>query len=167
MWTKPLPRGKCRGLSQQTSVVIEFTATLGVMPVGKELVVAPKTLLGIHTVFGEKTSERGLLYGLGEPRSQFFLMTSWMEGYPPIPLWRHDTSRHVCWFELYLSDACPGVIRIKNLSWRRRRNQKRRSQKRSEGELISCLIAWSHRHSWDTLMLCFRCISCGEGVSSS
>ena len=42
-----------------------------------------------------------------------FLMTSWMGGYPPSPLWRHTTSRHVSWFVLYLSDARSGVIRIK------------------------------------------------------
>ena len=41
-------------MTYSATVVIEFTATLGVMPVGKELVTAPKTLLGIHTVFGEK-----------------------------------------------------------------------------------------------------------------
>ena len=31
-----------------------------------------------------------------------FLMTSWMGDTPLSPLWRHTTSRHVCWFELYL-----------------------------------------------------------------
>ena len=41
-------------ITYSTTVVIEFTATLGVMVVRKELVVAPKTLFGIHSVFGEK-----------------------------------------------------------------------------------------------------------------
>ena len=40
-------------MTYSATVVIQFTATLGVMPVGKELVTAPKTLLGIHTVFGD------------------------------------------------------------------------------------------------------------------
>ena len=41
-------------ITYSTTVVIEFTATLGVMPVRKELVAAPKTLVRVHTVFGEK-----------------------------------------------------------------------------------------------------------------
>ena len=55
------------------------------MPVGKELVVAPKTLFGIHTVFGEKRVSAVLLYGPVEPRSQFFddVMDG---GYPLSPL---------------------------------------------------------------------------------
>ena len=41
-------------MTQETTVVIEFTATPGVMVVGKELdEVAPKTLFGIHSVFGD------------------------------------------------------------------------------------------------------------------
>ena len=65
---------------------MEFTATPGVMSVRKELPVAPETLVGIHTVFGDgKRVSAFCLYGLGDPRSQFFLMTSWMGGIPPYP----------------------------------------------------------------------------------
>ena len=53
------------------------------MPVGKELVVAPKTLFGIHTVFGEKRVSAVLLYGPVEPRSQFF--DDVMDGGYPYP----------------------------------------------------------------------------------
>ena len=48
--------------------MIEVTATPGVMSVRKELPVAPKTLVGIHAVFGDgKTSERDLLIWTGRP----------------------------------------------------------------------------------------------------
>ena len=40
-------------MAQETTVVMEFTATPGVMSVRKELPVAPETLVGIHTVFGD------------------------------------------------------------------------------------------------------------------
>ena len=56
-------------------MVIEFTATLGVMSVGKELVAAPKTLLGIHSVFGEKRVN-AVCYMDWENLGPSFLMTS-------------------------------------------------------------------------------------------
>ena len=57
------------------------------MSVRKELPVAPETLVGIHAVFGDgETCERVLLYGLGDPRSQFFFDDVMDGGIPPIPL---------------------------------------------------------------------------------
>ena len=72
-------------MTYSATVVIEFTATLGVMPVGKELVTAPKTLLGIHTVFGEKRMT-AVCYMVWENLDPSFLMMSWMRGYPLSPL---------------------------------------------------------------------------------
>ena len=67
-------------------MVIEFTATLGVMPVRKELVVAPKTLFGIHTVFGEKRVSAVYYMDWENLGPVSFLMTSWMGGTPIPPL---------------------------------------------------------------------------------
>ena len=54
MGAKRLPGRSSPSTTYSATVVIEFTATLGVMSVRKELPVAPKTLLGIHTVFGDE-----------------------------------------------------------------------------------------------------------------
>ena len=70
-------------MTYSATVVIEFAATLGVMPVRKELVTAPKTLLGIHTVFGEKRVS-AVCYMDCENLGPSFWMTSWM-GDTPIP----------------------------------------------------------------------------------
>ena len=53
MGAKNLEGRSSPSVTHSATVVIEFTATLGVMSVRKELPVAPKALLGIHTVFGD------------------------------------------------------------------------------------------------------------------
>ena len=73
-------------MTYSATVVIEFTATLGVMPVGKELVTAPKTLLGIHIVFGDGKRVSAVYYMDWENLGPSFLMTSWMGGTPIPPL---------------------------------------------------------------------------------
>ena len=73
-------------MTYSATVVIEFTATLGVMPVGKELVTAPKTLLGIHTVFGERNEWAQSVIWSGRTSIPVFLMTSWMGDTPYPPL---------------------------------------------------------------------------------
>ena len=66
--------------------MIEFTATPGVMSVREELPVAPETLVGIHAVFGDgKRVSAFRLYGLGDPRSQFFFYDVMDGGIPPHP----------------------------------------------------------------------------------
>ena len=109
-----------------------------------------------------ETSERGLLYGPGEPRSQFFWWRhGW--GYPLSLIWRHDTSRHVCRFSLYLTLAL-GWFASKPEVIRRREEEGEVKKRIKEVVKVSwslVLFAWSHGRSWDTLMLCFRCISCG------
>ena len=54
MWTKGLPRGSCPHVVHSATTVIEFTATFGVVSVKGPVFPTPKTLVGIHTVFGEK-----------------------------------------------------------------------------------------------------------------
>ena len=67
--------------------MIESTATPGVMSVRKELPVAPETLVGIHTVFGDgKTCERVLFIWNGRPSVPVLFYDVMDGGYPPIPL---------------------------------------------------------------------------------
>ena len=84
MWTKRLKGRSSPSMTYSTTVVIEFTATLGVMPVGKELVTAPKTLLGMHTVFGEKRMS-AVCYMVWENLDPSFFDDVMDGGYPPIP----------------------------------------------------------------------------------
>ena len=81
MRTKRLKGRSSPSITHSATPVIEFTATLGVMSVRKELVAAPKTLLGIHTVFGEKRVS-AIYYIVWENLAPSFFMTSWMGGYP-------------------------------------------------------------------------------------
>ena len=65
--------------------MIEFTATLGVMPVRKELVAAPKALLTVHTVFGERNESARSIIWTG--RTSVPVFDDVMDGgIPPIPL---------------------------------------------------------------------------------
>ena len=73
-------------MTHSATVVIEFTATLGVMPVRKELVATPKTLFGIHTVFGEGNESARSIIWTGRTSVPVFLMTSWMGDTPYPPL---------------------------------------------------------------------------------
>ena len=92
-----------------------------------------------------ETSERDLFIWTGRPSVPvlFWWRHGW--GIPPIPLWRHSTSRHVCWFELYLSDAGPGGDSHQDLSWPEAdltwSEKEEWSERRLEGELIS-YSAW-------------------------
>ena len=113
-----------------------------------------------------ETSEPGLLYGLGKTWSQFFFMTSWV-GDTPYPLsdviWRHvacldsyciKVPLALRWFasrfELLRSCCCRGVP----FCWRR---------VKVSWSLVM-LHAVREGCSWDTVILCFRCISCGWDV---
>ena len=73
-------------MTHSATVVIEFTATLGVMPVGKELVTAPKTLFGIHTVFGDGKRVSAVYYMDWENLGPSLFDDVMDGGIPPIPL---------------------------------------------------------------------------------
>ena len=140
MRTKRLKGRSSPSITHSATPVIEFTATLGVISVNGPVLPTPDTSTGIHTVFGEKR-QNALCYIDRENLVPSFFDDVMDGGYPLSPLWRHDTSRHVGWFGLYLRDACPGVIRSQILSWRRWIRRKKQRKKRSrEGESISALI---------------------------
>ena len=67
--------------------MIEFTATLGVMSVRKELLAAPKTLFGIHSVFGDGNESARSVYMDWENLGSSSFLDDVMDGgiptYPP------------------------------------------------------------------------------------
>ena len=88
-------------------------------------------------------------------------------GIPPIPhmtSW-YVTSRGLIWtifkWTLALGDS-QSDPELKKKSKRSEEVKRRKEVVKVSWSLL--LIAWSHSRDWDTLMLCFRCISCRERV---